>query len=92
MKLLTTLLIAVLAALMVYSIRRRVWFALKVGAVVYMVVLFGRLLLSSFSWSDRLEDMVWPVLGVLVLWVVLWFVSTTYERRKAARASAAKRP
>ena len=53
MKLLTTLLIAVLAALMVYTIRRRVWFALKVGAVVYMVALFGRLLLSSFSWSDR---------------------------------------
>ena len=85
MKLLTTLLIAALAALMVYSIRRRVWLALRVGAVVYLVVLFGRLLLSSFSWADRLEDMVWPVLLVLVAWVVLWFVSTAYERRKAAR-------
>jgi hypothetical protein len=85
MKLLTTLLIAVLATLMVYSMRRRVWFALKVGAVVYLVVLFGRLLLSSFSLADRLEDLVWPVLIILVVWVVLWFVSTTYERRKAAR-------
>jgi hypothetical protein len=85
MKLLTTLLIAALAALMVYSVRRRVWLALRVGGIVYLVVLFGRLLLSSFSLSDRLEDLVWPILGILVVWVVLWFVSTTYERRKAAR-------
>jgi hypothetical protein len=85
MKLLTTLLIAALAVLMVYTIRRRIWLALRVGAIVYLVVLFGRLLLSSFSWADRLEDLVWPVLGILVVWVVLWLVSTRYERRKAAR-------
>ena len=85
MKLLTTLLIAALAALMVYSMRRRLWLALRVGAVVYLVVLFGRLLLSSFSWGDRLEDLVWPVLGVLIVWVVLWFASTAYERRKIAK-------
>jgi hypothetical protein len=83
MKVLSTLLIAALIALMVYSVRRRVWLALRIGAVAYLVVLFGRLLLSSFSWGDRLEDLVWPVLGVLVVWIVLWFVSTTYERRKA---------
>ena len=84
MKLLTTLLIAALAALMVYQMRRRVWLALRTGAIVYLVVLFGRLLFSG-SWADRWEDLVWPVLAVLVVWVVLWAISTTYERRKAAR-------
>ena len=49
MKLLTTLLIACLAALAVYAARRRIMFALKTGAVVYIVVLFGRLILSAGS-------------------------------------------
>jgi hypothetical protein len=91
-KLLTTLLIAALAALMMYSARRRLWLALKTGAIVYLVVLFGRLAFSSFSLADRLEDLVWPVLGVLLAWVVLWFVSTTYERRKAARQDRSTLP
>jgi hypothetical protein len=82
MKVLTTLLIAALIALMVYTVRRRVWLALRVGGIAYVVVLFGRLLISD-TWSDRAEDLVWPVLGVLVVWVVLWFVSTRYEQRKA---------
>jgi hypothetical protein len=83
-KFLTTLLIAALIGLMVYSARRRVWLALRVAGIAYVVVLFGRLLISG-TWTDRLEDLVWPVLIVLVAWVILWLVSTTYERRKAAR-------
>jgi hypothetical protein len=82
-KLLTTLLIAGLAALAVYTARRRIVFALKTGAVVYVVVLFGRLLLSGLSLADRWEDLVWPVIVTLVAWAVLWVVSTNYAERRA---------
>ena len=41
MKLLTTLLLAALVALGVYAARRRILFALKAGAVVYVVLLLG---------------------------------------------------
>jgi hypothetical protein len=82
-KLLTTLLIAGLAALAVYTARRRIVFALKTGAVVYVVVLFGRLLLSGLSLADRWEDLVWPVIVTLVAWAVLWVVSTSYAERRA---------
>ena len=85
MKLLTTLLIALLAALGVYSARRRIWFALKVGGIVYIVLLPLRLLFFAPGLADRLEDLVWPLVGLLVLWIVLWWVSTAYERRKLAR-------
>ena len=85
MKLLTTLLIAMLAALGVYAARRRIWFALKTGALVYVVLLPLRLLFSAGSLADHFEDLVWPAFGVLVLWVILWWVSTEYERRKLAR-------
>lgn len=85
MKLLTTLLIACLAALGVYAARRRILFSLRVGAIVYVVVLFGRLLLSAGDLADRWEDLLWPVFALLVIWVVLWAVSTTYEQRRAAR-------
>jgi hypothetical protein len=84
-KLLTTLLIASLAALGVYAARRRILFSLRVGAIVYVVVLFGRLLLSAGDLADRWEDLLWPVFALLVIWVVLWAVSTTYEQRRAAR-------
>jgi hypothetical protein len=84
-KLLTTLLIACLAALMVYTARRRIWLALKVGGIVYIVVLFARLIIGQDGLADRFEDLVWPVLIILVVWVVLWAISTSYERRKAAR-------
>ena len=87
MKLLTTLLIAVLAALTVYAARRRIVFALKTGAVVYVVVLFGRLLFSMGDLADRWEDLVWPVLIMLVVWAVLWFISTNYAARRSARKS-----
>ena len=86
MKLLTTLLIAALAALAVYSARRRIFFALKTGAVVYIVLLFGRLLLSAGSLADRWEDLIWPVLFLLLAWVILWRVSTTYAERRARKS------
>jgi len=84
-KLLTTLLIAALATLAVYAARRRILFALKTGAVVYVTVLFARLLFSAGSLADRWEDLVWPVLIMLVAWVILWFVSTAYAERRAGR-------
>ncbi|TME35473.1 MAG: hypothetical protein E6I75_11915 [Chloroflexi bacterium] len=86
MKLLTTLLIAALAALAVYSARRRIFFALKTGAVVYIVLLFGRLLLSAGSLADRWEDLIWPVFFLLLAWVILWRVSTTYAERRARKS------
>jgi hypothetical protein len=82
-KLLTTLLLATLAALAVYTARRRIIFALKTGAVVYIVLLFGRLLLSAGSLADRWEDLVWPVFFMLIAWVILWWVSTTYAERRS---------
>jgi len=86
MKLLTTFLIATLAALAVYSARRRIVFALKTGATVYVVLLFGRLLLSAGSLADRWEDLVWPVLIMLVAWAVLWVASTNYAQRRAKKS------
>jgi uncharacterized membrane protein YhhN len=84
MKLLTTFLIACMAALAVYAARRRIVFALKTGAAVYVIVLFGRLLLSAGSFADRWEDLVWPVFIMLIIWVVLWWVSTTYAQRRSS--------
>jgi asparagine N-glycosylation enzyme membrane subunit Stt3 len=89
MKLLTTLLLASLAALAVYAARRRIVFALKTGAVVYIVLLFGRLLLSAGSLGDRWEDLVWPVFFMLVCWVILWWVSTAYAERRARQIRSA---
>lgn len=85
MKLLTTLLIAMLAALAVYAARRRIVYALKTGATVYVVVLFARLALSAGSLADRWEDLIWPVFFMLVAWVVLWWVSTTYAARNSRK-------
>jgi hypothetical protein len=89
MKLLTTLLIACLAALAVYSARRRIVFALKTGAFVYVVVLFGRLVLSAGSLGDRWEDLLWPVLVMLVAWVLLWWASTIYTERRTRKIKTA---
>jgi hypothetical protein len=88
-KLLTTLLLAMLAALAVYSARRRIVFALKTGAVVYIVLLFVRLLLSAGSLGDRWEDLVWPVFFMLIAWVILWWVSTTYAERRSKSVRSA---
>jgi hypothetical protein len=81
MKLLTTVLIACGVALAVYAARRRILFALKTGALVYVVLMFGRLLLSM----DRWEDLVWPVLIMLIAWAVLWVASTNYAERRAKK-------
>ena len=82
MKLLTEVLIACAVALAVYAARRRIIFALKTGAVVYVVLMFGRLLLSM----DRWEDLVRPVVIMLVAWAVLWVVSTNYAERRAKKS------
>jgi len=97
MKLLTTLLLAALVALGVYAARRRILFALKAGAVVYVVLLLGRLLMSAFSLADRWEDLVLPVMILLLAWVILWWVSTNYaerrdQQKKLRRAARAERP
>lgn len=85
MKFFTTLLIATLVGLMVYTARRRIWLALRVAGITYIVVLFGRLILSGDVLVDRWDDFVWPVFGLLVAWAVLWLISTRYEQRKRRR-------
>lgn len=97
MKILTTLLLAMLVALGVYAARRRILFALKTGAIAYVVLLFARLLISAGSLTDRWEDLIWPALLLLIAWVVLWWISTTYAERRdrnkrLRRASGAGRP
>jgi hypothetical protein len=82
MKLLTEILIACAVALAVYAARRRIVFALKTGAVVYVVLMFGRLLLSM----DRWEDLVGPVVIMLIAWAVLWVVSTNYAERRSKKS------
>jgi hypothetical protein len=85
MKLLTTALIATLAALAVYAARRRILFALRTGAIVYVIVLFARLLFSAFSLSDRWEDVLWPIVGMALVWAVAWFGSNLYLQRRERR-------
>jgi hypothetical protein len=95
MKLVNTLLLALLASLGVYAARRRIVLALKVGAVVYLIMLPLRLLSVGGGLFERLDQLIWPIAGVLLLWLVLWWLSTSHERRKragAARAITAKRP
>ena len=85
MKLLTTALIAALAALAVYAARRRILFALRTGAIVYVIVLFVRLVFSAFSLSDRWQDVLWPIVGMALIWVVAWCASNVYLERRARR-------
>jgi positive regulator of sigma E activity len=81
-KFVTTLLFAALAGLGVYLARHRILFALKTAAIVYVVLLFGRLLLSIGSVTDRLDELIWPALLLFLAWVVLWWVSTAYAERR----------
>jgi len=84
-KLLSLFLWASLAALGVYVARRRIIFALKTGAIVYVVLLFGRLLLSLLTGGAQNEpvgDLVIPVLVLIGLWFVLSKVSTAYAERR----------
>jgi hypothetical protein len=90
MKFINTLLIALLAALGVYAARHRIVLALKVGAVVYLLMLPLRLLSVGGAFFERLDELIWPVAGLLVVWVVLWWISTRYEQRKQAQAGLRK--
>jgi hypothetical protein len=99
-KLLTTLLWASLAALGVYAARRRIIFALKTGAVVYVVLIFARLLLSLLTGglqSEPVGEIIWPVVILLLAWLILSRVSANYAERRdrqkrLRRASGAGRP
>lgn len=82
MKLLTTLLMAILGALIVYMARRRILFALKTGAILYIVLLIGRVILSMGSLADRWEDLIVPACIGLAGWSVLWWLSTSYAERR----------
>jgi hypothetical protein len=65
--------------------RRRIIFALKTGAIVYVVLLFGRLLLSLVTGgaqSEPLGEFFWPVVLLGIAWIVLWWVSTNYAQRR----------
>ncbi|HEY1293282.1 MAG TPA: hypothetical protein VGJ60_09390 [Chloroflexota bacterium] len=85
MKVLTILVVAALSAFGVYLARRRIIFALKTGAIVYVVLLFGRLfveLVTGGARSEPLGEFVWPAVFLGIGWVVLWWVSTTYAQRR----------
>jgi hypothetical protein len=85
MKVLTTVFLAALAAFGVYMARRRIIFALKTGAIVYIVLLFGRLfveVLTGGARSEPLGEFVWPAFFLGIAWLVLWWVSTAYAQRR----------
>lgn len=92
MKLVTTLLLALLAGLLVYAARRRLKLAFTTAAVVYLLLLPLRLLFAAGDLADRLDSLVWPAVGVLAIWLVLWQASLAYERRKATRLPAPPAP
>src|SRR5690242_7440482 len=94
-KVLSTLLMASLVALGVYAARRRIIYALKTGAIVYVVLLFARLLLSLLTGgaqSEPVGELILPVLILVCAWAVLWWVSTKYavqrDREKRLRREA----
>jgi hypothetical protein len=85
MKILSTVLLATLAAVGVYLARRRIIFALKTGAIVYLVLIVGRLFISLVTGgaqSEPLGEFVWPVFFLGLAWVVLWWFSTAYAARR----------
>lgn len=85
MRVLSTLVFSLLAALGLYAARRRIWLALKTGAVVFLVLLPIRLLFYLPSLEGQINNLVWPAAGALLAWLVLWRASTTYQRRREAR-------
>lgn len=92
-KLYTTLLLALGVALAVYLARKRIKLALTVGFLTYAVLLPIRLLFAAGDLSDRVGDLVGISAAVGAVWVVLWWISTRYERRKRARqAASGQRP
>jgi hypothetical protein len=85
MKILTTTLLAVLAAVGVYMARRRIVFALKTGAIVYIVLVVGRLfvsLVTGGAQSEPVGEFVWPLFFLGIAWIVLWWASTAYAERR----------
>ena len=93
MKLVNTFLLALLAALGIYAARHRIVLALRVGAIVYLVMLPLRLLSVGGEFFTRLDQFVWPLAALLLVWVVLWWASTTYQRRKqSSGAPLVRRP
>jgi positive regulator of sigma E activity len=99
-KVFTTALLAALVAVLVYAARRRIVFALKTGAIAYVVLIFARLLLSFLTGGaqgEHVEEFFWPVVIILVGWVILSRFSTQYAERRqkqkdVRRASGAGRP
>jgi hypothetical protein len=83
-KLVNSLLLALLAALGIYAARHRIILALRVGAIAYLLMLPLRLLPVAGEFFDRIDQLVWPIAGLLLVWVVLWWISTTYQRHKQA--------
>ena len=85
MRVFSTLLLATIAALGVYAIRKRLLFALKVGAGLFLVLLPIRLLLAATQLHESFDALIWPICALLVVWFVLRWVSLEYERRKRTR-------
>jgi len=94
MKLLTITLLSVLAALGVYMARHRIMFALKTGGLVYVGLIFARLVVSVITGgakSEPIGEFFWPVVFLAIAWVVLWWVSTHYAQRRD-RQKRVRRP
>ena len=84
-KVFSTALLAALAAFVVYAARRRIIFALKTGAIVYVVLIFARLLLSLLTGgaqSEHVDELFWPLIVIGGGWVVLSKFSTNYAERR----------
>lgn len=84
-KIVTTALLAALAALVVYAARRRIIFALKTGAIAYVALIFGRLLLSFLTGgaqNEHVDELFWPLVVILGGWFVLSKFSTAYAERR----------
>jgi hypothetical protein len=85
MKILTITLLSVLAAFGVWMARRRIIFALKTGGIVYVSLIFARLFISLVTGgaqSEPIGEFVWPVAFLLIAWVALWWVSSSYAERR----------
>lgn len=91
MKLVTTLLIALGIGLAVYVARRRIKLALTVAGIAYLVMLPLRLLFSAGDVTERVDDLIWPLFFLLLLWLPLWYWSTRVEEQKARQPRQPKK-
>ena len=92
MKVYTTLLLAALAGVLAYAMRRRLKLAFTVAAVAYLVIMPVRVALAAGNLGERAEELFVLAAGVLLGWAVLWRVSVWFERRKLARRAASPAP